>query len=890
MSQPTKRWAVVVAMLAAVACQPKKPVNPDGLIGKGAERVDPKLLPNRFPSDPKYPPPPPSFLLAKVPEKSVGPFLTRHADTTMAGYIGPGEGASRRVISLPIGADGTPFDPQVVAPASEDATMMVVRAAGGPEGAYVFAWTDLTDKGEALSVLGVTTLGKPRSAPVEIARTRDDIVWIEILPTPRGEVGVWVEESRSAGANLFAVALEPDGRPRGVPSVVVRGIAGWQAVPTASGAGIAILTRKPGKTDGSKPDGAKAPESTTVSWIVLDADARPVGAPVIIAESPQRVVDVDVAAVGPDFVFSWTKRGAPEPEVMVASVDTNGKLTPPRSISSRSGGASLIDAVGGPRGGVIAWEETSHLARASRRLHLVPLEVGKLPDSSPPDASSGGVLDVDIAGAPEVAPLDHGYAVLARLRTCADPPIEGVACDDPAPTPTFVRLDSQFHVVETQPIFLDQTEAHATLAWNLSCQRDSCFVLAAGTESPAIVRLEKLSPSPNRWRSPAPPPPPADAPRVLAVDTLASSDLYSELAVASLKGTPMLAAITTESVVKGEALLAAAVSLTPLDPTGVVRAPAVVLTRHARPEGGVSLAGAEGREGGAVTWVGRENGHAAVHVTRVDANGKRVNDIQLTTANGDASDAALAWVGGGWIVVWVDTRDGNGEVYATKLDPELHRIAREVRLTNAPGDASDVALLATPGKDGPVVWVAWADPRDSPKEGVADIYVTQLKGVDATPFGPEERVLATVPHSRSPALASAPGTSGVSIAWIEEAPSGADPAGASVYGAMIGALDEQGHLVGEPLRTRGAGEGFPTSIAMERVNGQLHVVLTRSTRDDIFLDAMTMPSRPYALFGLEGPPSMDVALAIQGDGIYFNDQTEGPTEGRVRRATIDWKR
>jgi hypothetical protein len=245
-------------------------------------------------------------------------------------------------------------------------------------------------------------------------------------------------------------------------------------------------------------------------------------------------------------------------------------------------------------------------------------------------------------------------------------------------------------------------------------------------------------------------------------------------------------------------------------------------------------------------------------------------------------------------VAWVDTRDGNGEVYATKVDPSLRRIAREVRLTNAPGDASDVTVLAQPGRDGPVVWVAWADPRESPRDGIADIYVSRLHANDATPFGPETRVLATVPHSRSPALAPGEGTAGPSIAWIEEAPTGADPNGASVYGAMIGALDAEGRIAGDPLRVRGAGEGFPTSVALDRSGALLHVLLTRSTRDDMFLDAMTLtpgaPPRPFALFGLEGPPSMDVALAVVGDGVYFNDQSEGSTDGRIRRATVQWKR
>ncbi len=882
--------AGLLLVATAFACHPAPHAkNPDLTLGKAAVRVDPKLLPDRGEGvvDPKFPPNPVSFPLAVVAEKSVGPFLARRRDTAMAAYVGPGDGAARRVIGLPLGPDGSPFDPQVLASASEDATMMVVRGAGGEQGAFVIAWTDLTDRGAALSVEGVTALGKPRSTPVEIARTQDNIVWIEIVPTARGEVGVWAEETRAGGANLFAVALEPDGRPRGLPAAVVHDVIGWQAIPTSNGAGLAILTRQGAGKAPSQP-------TTTVSWLNLDQEARPIGAPVVVASTPQRVVDVDVAGVGPDFVLAWTRRGAPEPEVMVAAVDGRGTVTPPRSISARSGGAALVDVAGGADGGVLAWEETTHLARGTRRLHLVPLPVGKLPEATVPGAATGGVLEVDTAGLPEVTTLDHGYAILARLRTCPDPPIVGVACDDPPAAPAFVRLDDRLSVTQTQPILIDKTQERAPLAWGLSCAGADCLVLAAGAETPAEVRVVRLSPGANHWRASVPPTPQPDAPRVLAVDTLASSDLYSEIAVANVKGTPLLAAISTESASKGDGIVGATLSLTPLDANGAGRGSVVTLTHRARSEGGVAIAGAEGVPGGAVAWVARENGHAAVHVTRIDAAGKRTNDIQLTTAGGETSDVAITWAGGGWVVAWVDTRDGNGEVYATKVDPELRRIARKVRITNAPGDASDVTVLTQAGKDGPVVWVAWADPRESPRDGIADIFVARLRGGDATPLGPEQRVLASVPHSRSPALAPGERGQGVSIAWIEEAPAGADPAGASVYGAMIGVLDDQGQLVQEPLHVRGAGEGFPTSIAIERSGALLHVLFTRSTRDDIFLDAMTISPgvtfRPFLLFGLEGPPSMDVALAILGDGVYFNDQFEGSTDGRVRRATIEWQR
>ena len=166
---------------------------------------------------------------------------------------------------------------------------------------------------------------------------------IEVVPTPRGEICVWAEETHAGEANLFAAALEADGRPRGQPSAVVRGVIGWQAAPAANGVGIAVLTRQ-------TTPAAVGKTTTTVSWLRLDPDGRALGAPLIVASTNHRVIDVDVAKVGDGHVLAWTRRGAPEPEVMVASVDADGSSRrrgpSPREVvgarSSMSSGASRV--------------------------------------------------------------------------------------------------------------------------------------------------------------------------------------------------------------------------------------------------------------------------------------------------------------------------------------------------------------------------------------------------------------------------------------------------------------------------------------------------------------------------------------------------------------------
>ena len=203
------------------------------------------------------------------------------------------------------------------------------------------------------------------------------------------------------------------------------------------------------------------------------------------------------------------------------------------------------------------------------------------------------------------------------------------------------------------------------------------------------------------------------------------------------------------------------------------------------------------------------------------------------------------------------------------------------------------------GPTGGDVWLAWSDPRENPRDGFADIFVAKLSAISAKPVVPESRILATVAHSRSPALASGLGD-GPDIAWIEEAPMGGDAETSSAYGAMIASLDATGHLVGEVIRTRGAGDGFPTSVALERTTGALpsalpgvlRLVLTRAAHDDLFLDAMQIAKgdKPvaYSVFMLDGPPSLDVSLSIQNGGVFFNDDGVDVADGCARRLSIAW--
>jgi hypothetical protein len=311
-----------------------------------------------------------------------------------------------------------------------------------------------------------------------------------------------------------------------------------------------------------------------------------------------------------------------------------------------------------------------------------------------------------------------------------------------------------------------------------------------------------------------------------------------------------------------------------------------MLTSRAHPVGGVAIAaGGKPDDGAIVAWVARDGGDAHVHLSHVDRAGRRTNEVQLTTTGGGASDVAAAWAGDGWLVAWVDGRDGNGEVYATKVDRDLRRTAREERVTRAPGDAGDIALAVR----GDVAWLAWSDPRESPRDGVSDIYMTTLRTRDAKQAGDEVRVLATAAHSRSPEIA--PAGDGAVVAWIEDAPAGLDAPGA----AMVARVDGHAHVLGTPERLPTAARGRPTAVALVAAGDGVRAVLARTDRDEVAIDAISIrpdgaAERAWQLLDADAPASFDVAMALTNDALYFDDIGSAPGDHRVKRAALSWGR
>jgi len=816
-----------------------------------------------------------SHLVGTIPGKAIGPFIGRSSNGGLVAWIGPAErGNGQELAVVAIAQDGAPFgQPRVATPVPQEATALIIRPSGTSRGGWLVAWSALLDRGESLSVMGVGSDGSSQKAAFDVTRTTDHVKWMDIVPQPDGGMCVWAEETPAGDANILVAPLDSDGKARGLPVRVARGMLGWAVA--RDGDGVVLALVRPGA------EGANTPGSLV--WLRLDGDGHPRGAPLPIGAKPTVSGDVDLVSVPGGWLLGWTDRTSEDAQVTLATVDTSGKVTGPRHAMDAVGGAALVGLASGPAGVALAWTEPRGRARTTRAMHLAGVSLDE-PSAQP-------VTSVDVASAtvPELVATDSGFALLSTARVCSTD--DGPACNGDF-VPSVVRFDGRLVPTQTEPLFVGDKRTPATLGWNLACLSDRCISLAADTASPTGVYTVDLDARTSPFLAPTTPPLPVDAPRIAGVVTVASGQPYADIATARVGDTTLLATLTTalEAVderSRGKHAQAALAVVRAFDGDGQPLGPVHTVSSHALPVGGVAIApGGKVDDGVAVAWVARDDGDPQVHVMHLDKLGHRVSEVQLTTSKGDASDVAIAWAGDGWIVAWVDARDGNGEVYVTKVDRDLQRTAREQRITKAPGDAGDVTLAVR----GDTAWLAWSDPRESPREGLSDIYATTLRARDAKPQGDDVRVLSTASHSRSPVLAIA--GDGAFVGWIEDAPPGLDAHGT----AVIARLDTTAHVVGSAAPLPLADAGNPTAIFLVPDGDGARVFVARAHRDDVSIDAVSVRADGTAvppawrLLDLDAPGTFDVSLTASGDAIFFDDVGLTAADHRVRRAALVWRR
>src|SRR5699024_9716066 len=102
--------------------------------------------------------------------------------------------------------------------------------------------------------------------------------------------------------------------------------------------------------------------------------------------------------------------------------------------------------------------------------------------------------------------------------------------------------------------------------------------------------------------------------------------------------------------------------------------------------GGVALAVKPGpREEVALAWVGKDGGAGQVFLTQLSASGEKQTQRMLTHSKGGCSDVTLTSTQSGWLVGWIDSRDGLADVNVARVGKDFARIGAERRVAQIKG-------------------------------------------------------------------------------------------------------------------------------------------------------------------------------------------------------------
>jgi hypothetical protein len=888
----------------------------------------------------------PAQLLATVDDDAAASYFARRSDGSLLFYSAKGRWLTRAAA-----ADGTPkgTGPQDVAGLGADVSMAALKPVGD---GYLAVWVELVAKNHEVKLLSLDADGKARGQPILVHQVTDDLNWIDVLPNAQGALVLW-ETPHDDRSDIFVVPFL-GGKIEGAPTMVAHDVAGWEAEATERGAAIATVavdanaatpSPAPARSRASKPArtpaeasaaSARAAKLGKVFLTEVDPKGKG-GAPVLVSGEPTAQIDVTLAEIGGKYVVAWTDERNIDACVYLASIEPGGKVVTPASRAMPPfGEQALVSLVAEPyapgaphtKRGLLAWEDQLRATQEGRFIHLAT--VG--PDAKVGKERAGLVFAA--AGQPDLEPDGDGFAALT-LAPIRDLPEgveahaqEGVKGDAPV-WPAFVRYGADLTVTASEPLRAEPFSANdgiPYLARSLSCRAGVCTALGVGAvvpskgpdvpAIPAPIALLTLPARQTPWKAPAMREADEAPPRPSSVTALFDGDHLARIAAAELPGAnkSLVAWVTFVNATAGsggkhrgkeEAQSAATLTVRSID--GATPGKPIAVTKKASSEGGVSLAVAPTREGkkpeAALAWVQRDRNETQVYVTRLGPDGESLSQRGITTVGrkkgkttSECSDVAIAYAGGddgardGWITAWIDTRDGNAEVYAARLDRQLSKVVSDQRITNAPGDAVEVQV-AVRGKD---AFLVWSDSRANPEEGSGDIYIARLDAQTLKKAGPEVRLFASATHSRTPQIT--PVGKGFMVSWIEE---GADPRGRSDQGSEAGLriawLDERGLLVGAPQLVRGVDtQAAVTSAALGCGAKSCRGILTTANGD-----ALTLGAFELAPGSLAGPVKTIAALtggtqdaspifsSASATSLFFADDAVGGT-GRVRWMQIAW--
>ncbi|MFQ5719234.1 MAG: M36 family metallopeptidase [Acidobacteriota bacterium] len=145
-----------------------------------------------------------------------------------------------------------------------------------------------------------------------------------------------------------------------------------------------------------------------------------------------------------------------------------------------------------------------------------------------------------------------------------------------------------------------------------------------------------------------------------------------------------------------------------------------------------------------IAYQDNRDGNREIYMTRLDAAGIKVGvDVRLTNDPAISTQPDVVGTGTEFVIVWRDTRDGTGEIYAARVSDAGTKLTADLRTTNAPQNSLNPSV-AWVGSD---IAVTWQDLRD----GIDEIYFARLDATGAK-VGPDQRLTSVAAVSRRPAI------------------------------------------------------------------------------------------------------------------------------------------
>ncbi|HET6463881.1 MAG TPA: FlgD immunoglobulin-like domain containing protein, partial [Candidatus Krumholzibacteria bacterium] len=220
----------------------------------------------------------------------------------------------------------------------------------------------------------------------------------------------------------------------------------------------------------------------------------------------------------------------------------------------------------------------------------------------------------------------------------------------------------------------------------------------------------------------------------------------------------------------------------------------------------------DGAHGAIVTWTDHRGGPGTIYAQRVSSTGSMLwtaNGVPLCTALPEQDFAVAVTDGaGGAIASWLDSRNGNFDVYAQRVDASgvVQWTAAGAAICTATG-LQHSPFITSDGAGGAIM--AWTDER-----GITpDVYAQRINGAGAVLWAANGASVCTASRVQNTGQVASDGAGGAIVAWVDGR-AGTSVIFRDIYAQrMNGAGAAQWTVNGVPVCSSSGEQGYPNVVS-----------------------------------------------------------------------------